>query len=86
MGDFNAAETNPIVTNIAEQLTETYRALHPAGPARTFTGFDDTAPLDKIDYIWASRDWTIKAAEILTDRPDGRFPSDHEPITARLLL
>ena len=86
MGDFNAAETNPIVTNIAEQLTDTYRALHPAGPARTFTGFDDTAPLDKIDYIWASRDWTIKAAEILTDRPDGRFPSDHEPITARLLL
>jgi endonuclease/exonuclease/phosphatase family metal-dependent hydrolase len=86
MGDFNASESNSIIPTLSAQLTDTYRTLHPDGSARTFTGFDDHAPLDKIDYIWASRNWKIEAAEILTDRPDGRFPSDHEPITARLRL
>jgi endonuclease/exonuclease/phosphatase family metal-dependent hydrolase len=101
LGDFNAGEDNPVrrfltgSPDAAEatppppspQLTDTFQALHPAASADgTFNGFrgDSTGP--RIDAILVSDQWVVRRADILRTSRDGRYPSDHFPITALLNL
>lgn len=69
-------------------LTDPYRALHPDGPAHTFTGFRlDRPPVSgKIDHVFVSADLRPLAAGIDTRTIEGRYPSDHFPVWARLAL
>lgn len=48
-----------------------------------FTGKVKGAP---IDYIFTSREMTIRQAEIRRDRHGPEFPSDHYPVVARIEL
>ena len=84
MGDFNVTPENPALT----PLHEDYRDVHAHLPSTegTFHGFSDAAPFDKIDYIWVNHAWEIDHAEIHRDRPEGMYPSDHDPVSARLRL
>ena len=91
MGDFNANPDNPSVSSLTEVSSpfpvDTYAATHPVDQAaytyHEFTGADVDG---KIDYIFASPDWTVDAAEIIRDHNNGRYPSDHFPVTATLSL
>lgn len=90
MGDFNAGEDNPIMQTINTQadppLQDTFRALHPEEQdAGTFHGFNGGRTGDKIDFIFASAPFRVQDAAILRDNLEGRYPSDHYPVTARLL-
>ena len=87
MGDFNAGESNPAVKSILSGgLADTFRARNPhAKDVGTFTAFD-TPQADKIDYIFASPDWSVEDADIVRGKVDGRFTSDHFPVFARLAL
>ena len=38
----------------------------------------------KIDYILTTSDVHVLDAQILHDNAEGRYPSDHFPVTARL--
>jgi endonuclease/exonuclease/phosphatase family metal-dependent hydrolase len=71
----------------AARLMDTLRAVHPRSvePEGTFTGFDATR-IDgpRIDWIGCSADWQIEAATIDRTSHDGRTPSDHAAVTARL--
>lgn len=100
LGDFNVGEDDPVrqfltgspaalgvVAPPSPRLADTYRERHPAGTAEgTFNGFrgDSTGP--RIDAILVSDRWRVRRAEILRTSRDGRYPSDHFPITALLNL
>lgn len=88
-GDFNAGEDNPafrrLVGRDRPHLVDTFRALHPdADAVGTFNGFTGERGGEKIDAVLASPDWRVLQAGIVRLNEDGRYPSDHFPVTANL--
>jgi len=66
-------------------VVDTFRLLHPeAKDVGTFNEFKGNRKGDKIDYIFTTPDVKVLEAEILRDNINGRYPSDHFPVTARL--
>jgi endonuclease/exonuclease/phosphatase family metal-dependent hydrolase len=66
-------------------MVDTFRTLHgDAAKVGTFNGFRGTDTGEKIDYILTSSDVKVLDAQILHDNVDGRYPSDHFPVTALL--
>ena len=66
---------------------DTFRVLHPdATEVGTFNGFRGNRKGEKIDFVFATSDAQVLEAQILHDNIDGRYPSDHFPVTARLRL
>jgi len=77
--DENGVETaNPI------PLVDTYRVLHPDAPASgTGSGFRGKRDGAKIDHVLvAAGAAAIREAAIVRTNEDGRYPSDHFPVTA----
>jgi endonuclease/exonuclease/phosphatase family metal-dependent hydrolase len=93
-GDLNAGEDNPTIRYLKGEvgespvtLVDTFRTLHAdATEAGTFNGFHGLATGPKIDYIVTEPGTTVRAARILHDNRDGRYPSDHFPVTAEIVL
>jgi endonuclease/exonuclease/phosphatase family metal-dependent hydrolase len=97
LGDFNVGSTNPAFQTLLEplgqspiagSLTDTFRARYPDATERigTFHAFRGSRQGDKIDAVLASRAWQILDADIVHDSENGRYPSDHFPVTATLVL
>lgn len=96
-GDFNAAEDNPAVKYLkgtdgasvreVPKLVDTFRVLHPdAEEVGTFNAFKGRTYGAKIDYIFVEPTTrTVDAAIVRTQR-NGRWPSDHFPVTATVSL
>jgi endonuclease/exonuclease/phosphatase family metal-dependent hydrolase len=87
-GDFNAGEDNPAVAAVrAAGFVDTYRAVDPdpSGDG-TFGGFAGDSSGAKIDFVFARGPWRVRTADILRRRGGTRDPSDHFPVTARLVL
>ena len=94
-GDFNASVGSgpyqALFSPLAEAkspVVDTFRLLHPTGKSAegTFNGFKGTDSGTRIDWIAASRGMEIIAAEIDRSSRDGRYPSDHFPVTAEVRL
>ncbi len=96
-GDFNAGESNKAILYLKGDLdqsgktpvplVDTFRLLHPeAAQVGTFNGFKGTRSGEKIDYVFVAPGTEVLEARILHDNEDGRYPSDHFPVTARLSL
>lgn len=92
MGDFNAGETNPAITFFTQSpqgpaLLDTYRAIHPDETTTgTFNAFRGNTDGERIDAILVTPGITIHDADIDRTSTDGRFPSDHFPVWAKLTL
>jgi endonuclease/exonuclease/phosphatase family metal-dependent hydrolase len=96
MGDFNAGEDNPAFQTLltfrsggpdATRFVDTFRAVHPSVTnVGTFHGFRGAAGGAKIDAILASPEWAALDAAIVRTNENGRYPSDHFPVTATLRL
>ncbi len=91
IGDFNMEEDNPamqsLLTSGPLQLYNTFRPLHPVSPRLgTFHNFTGERDGEKIDYILASKVFQTLETNILYDNTEGRYPSDHFPLMARLSL
>jgi len=68
-------------------LVDTFRVLHPdVKDVRSAHDFKGTRQGNKIDYVFVQPGVKVLEAEILYDNIDGRYPSDHFPVMARLLL
>ncbi|OGU55931.1 MAG: hypothetical protein A2V66_18155 [Ignavibacteria bacterium RBG_13_36_8] len=68
-------------------FTDTYREIHPdKNKVGTFNSFEGNQEGDKIDYIFSLGSYEIISADIIRDSYNGRFPSDHFPITTILKL
>jgi endonuclease/exonuclease/phosphatase family metal-dependent hydrolase len=95
-GDFNAGEDNPAIRFLRGQVTEldgekspnlvdTFRRRHPdADSVGTFNGFKGERNGPKIDFIFVSKSFEVLGAEIDRESRDGRYPSDHFPVTATI--
>ena len=89
-GDFNTDEGSApyqsLVTDADDSLADTYRATHAEvseveGTFNGFKGIDDRA---RIDWVLVDPRWKVQSAAIVRRNEDGRYPSDHFPVTAVL--
>ena len=87
-GDFNCGEQSAPYKRLmnGSLLTDTYRQTNPDQDSKegTFNGFRGTNNGERIDWILTSSDWITSNAAINRHSKDGRFPSDHYPVTAEL--
>lgn len=56
------------------------------GPTSTWNEFKAIEPGRRIDYVLVSSGVTVMSHGILPDMWDGRFPSDHLPVVASLVI
>jgi endonuclease/exonuclease/phosphatase family metal-dependent hydrolase len=100
-GDFNAGENNPAMLTLTggtrtglaagssgPPFVDSFRLLHPdEQEAGTFNRFKvGTAGRDKIDYVLVEPGTEVIRAEIDRASRNGRHPSDHFPVVARVRL
>lgn len=93
-GDFNAGEGSDPYKALFERdgdkespVVDTFRIANPTKGKEegTATGFKASATTgSRIDWIGASRDWTVKKGGIDRTAKDGRTPSDHFAVFAVL--
>jgi endonuclease/exonuclease/phosphatase family metal-dependent hydrolase len=88
-GDFNVGERNPALEILrAAGFLDTFRVQHPdERRVGTYTGFKmDNDAGEKIDYILVQPGAAVLRADIIRTARDGRYPSDHFPVVARVAL
>jgi endonuclease/exonuclease/phosphatase family metal-dependent hydrolase len=87
-GDFNAGEANPAAQAMRSVFRDSFRVVHAdAADVGTFSGFSPQQTRgDKIDFVFVEPGTEVLEAAILRDAVDGRTPSDHFPVTARVRL
>jgi endonuclease/exonuclease/phosphatase family metal-dependent hydrolase len=69
----------------APAFVDTFRASHPtATHVGTFHAFRGDSSGAKIDAIFVSHELTVLEGAIVRTQREGRYPSDHFPVTARL--
>jgi endonuclease/exonuclease/phosphatase family metal-dependent hydrolase len=95
-GDFNVGEDNLAIATLLGPreagapplMLDSYRVRFPDEKVvGTFSGFVmDTINGPKIDYVLVPHGTEVLAAEINRVSRDGRYPSDHFPVTARVRL
>ena len=96
MGDMNCGEQSPAIRFMKGEpmklddkewsppykLVDTFRVANPdATDVGTFNGFKEPGKA-KIDYIFVSPSLKTISAEIIRTQRDGRYPTDHFPISA----
>lgn len=86
-GDFNCGDINPAIRAITNGgLVDSYRVLHKkTADEGSFNEFKGRTSGEKIDFIFISKHLKVKNAEIVRDSYNGKFPSDHFPVTAVLV-
>ncbi len=102
LGDFNVGEGNPLIKYMRGKenfqqnrdskminsfpLEDTFRNLHPKAQGGTFHMFWGKGFGPKLDYIFVNPETKILHSEIIRSNVEGRYPSDHFPITADVRL
>jgi len=102
MGDFNSGENSAVIRYMLGKenffrsknpdhknrlpMKDSFRSVHPNGMGGTFHMFWGKSFGPKLDYIFVSPDTPVKAANIIRSNINGRYPSDHFPITADIEL
>ena len=90
-GDFNADETNPTIRYVRAEadiappisLLDTFHVLHPdATDTGTYNCFEGVTSGPRIDYVFVSPGTRVLEAAIVRTHENGRYPSDHFPVTA----
>ncbi|MEZ6122242.1 MAG: endonuclease/exonuclease/phosphatase family protein [Planctomycetaceae bacterium] len=89
-GDFNCAEGSEPYRRLLSsvRLMDTFRSAYPEKQPLegTFNGFRGTADGGRIDWILCAPDLKIRSAAIIRTDRNGRYPSDHFPVTAELIF
>lgn len=98
-GDFNAHGDNPVYDIIKQAgWTDSYDAVHPEGyrgyTAHGFMGPDYAKKLKperlgkdlRIDHIFLRGPVRADAGEVIVDSKNGKYPSDHYFLSARILI
>ncbi len=87
-GDFNTGEANPATQAMLRSFRDTFRMLHgdatEVGTANQFK--IGTTAGEKIDYVFVEPTTEVLSAEIIRTSVNGRYPSDHFPVVARIRL
>jgi endonuclease/exonuclease/phosphatase family metal-dependent hydrolase len=95
-GDFNSGETNVVVQYMQGKaqigamanplpLVDSFRQVNPtATNVGTRHDFNGATTGDKIDYVFMGPNERATAAEIIHTMENGRYPSDHFPVTGTI--
>lgn len=89
MGDFNSTPETEQIRHLSNHYNDAFSASvqKPYGPVGTFNAFKYDAPLnDRIDYIFVSDNITVLKYGALTDSYHQKFPSDHLPVVADVVV
>lgn len=89
MGDFNSTPETEQIRHLSTHYNDAFSASvqKPYGPIGTFNGFKYDAPLnDRIDYIFVSDNIRVLKYGALTDSYHQKFPSDHLPVVADIVI
>lgn len=95
MGDMNTTETSSVLSTLRgvgdpdfPELEDAYRVVHPVKQSNeaTFHNFTGSTGGSRIDFILNSDDFTPQDASIIRTSYDGKYPSDHYPVTADFTL
>ncbi len=93
LGDFNAEPDSRVYSiltsdSVAIRLSDASKvAALRYGPAATYYGFEaNDASGRRIDYVFVSAGIAVSRHGVLTDHLEGRYPSDHLPVVAELVL
>ena len=90
-GDMNVTEESDVYKIFAEH-PQTKDALYASetqheGPTASFNNWSELRePGSRIDYIFVQNSVEVLRHEIVDDRYDNRFPSDHLPVVADIIL
>ena len=92
-GDFNALPSAPPIAALTEETDQPRwfdtRQLSRAkytGPDSTWSGFRAVQPGRRIDYIFVTAGIQVEKHTTLDEQRNGRFPSDHLPVVAEIVL
>jgi len=88
-GDFNSTPDSEQVATMKSILRDARDvSVEPAyGPVGTFNDFKLEAPVrERIDYIFVDAHVDVLKYGVLDDSNDGRYPSDHWPVVARIIV
>jgi endonuclease/exonuclease/phosphatase family metal-dependent hydrolase len=83
VGDLNAGPTSDAVKAL-EAIG--LRSAVPDDAPGTNHDYGKFEPTKRIDHILVSSHWQVGEAQVVTEKPKGRFPSDHWPIVVDLTL
>ena len=94
-GDFNAGEDNPVTLFLTGKndegrkspvaVVDTFRSLHPEeSVVGTGGGFEGRRDGPKIDYVYVEPSTKVVEAQIVRIERNGKYPSDHFPVTATI--
>ena len=88
-GDFNSTPETEQIQLMKGALNDTHdvSATPAYGPEGTFNAFKFDAPMkQRIDYIFVSSPIKVLKYGVLTDAKDQRYPSDHQPVVAKIIF
>ncbi|MCG6188877.1 endonuclease/exonuclease/phosphatase family protein [Maribellus maritimus] len=88
-GDFNLTPDTEPIQLLKKYLNDSREVSEepPYGPEGTFQGFKLDAPLEnRIDYIFTYGEIDVKKYAALSEFTNHRFPSDHLPVFAKVVL
>ncbi|MBQ4279471.1 MAG: endonuclease/exonuclease/phosphatase family protein [Rikenellaceae bacterium] len=89
MGDLNSQADDEPVTILSATLQDSHTVTQtpPTGPADTFTGFRWQEPFPgRIDYIFVTPGIGVLDYTVIDDSRNQRYPSDHFPVMASVIL
>jgi endonuclease/exonuclease/phosphatase family metal-dependent hydrolase len=88
-GDLNAMPDSVPYRHITqEDILRDARlaAPEPQGPESTWNGFREIVPGRRIDYVFVTEAVHVVGFKTIDESREGRFPSDHLPIVARVRI
>lgn len=87
VGDFNSGEgSKPYKTLLSAGLLDTFRVNNPLKTDResTLSGWDGRLSGNRIDWVLCGSKLNVLSASINRSHNEGRYPSDHYPVTSVL--
>lgn len=87
-GDINTGPDSPPYKVITASFRDALHATEQEhyGPTSTWNGFEAIQPDRRIDFVFVNDAFRVIKHGILSDTWDGRFPSDHLPVLAEVVV
>lgn len=91
MGDLNVTPDNQVYIKITTTsvLKDSFKKIHPneSIAGATFHGWKpEVKPVDRIDYVFISPFLEVKKSEVLRNKFNANYPSDHFPVNSLLIF
>ena len=85
LGDLNLLPDSDAIQLLGEKMVDTHKFVKTDNDIGTFNAFKHDLPVtDRIDYIFIDNSTKILSYQIIDNKDDGRYPSDHLPVMVQI--